>query len=213
MTILTAQVATVKLGNLEFEGLKLEDGGYGIALQQVASLFQVIPTSAPKWLEGLLGKDAQFKRAKTDRFKQRGKQNQTEKILTLEQFRQALLVLAGRGNYDALLMLGLDIANPKLKAIEKNKGFVYLIQNKTTQNVKIGYSLNPCERLRALQTSNDCELTLLAAKDGTISDEKLLHKKFKAYWVRNEWFLPSLEILLHFGLLTPANFENSKTLI
>ena len=73
MNILTAQVATVKLGNLEFEGLKLEDGGYGIALQQVASLFQVIPTSAPKWLETRLGKGCSLFQCKTNRELTEGK--------------------------------------------------------------------------------------------------------------------------------------------
>lgn len=39
--ILTAVVAQVLFGAIEIEGLKIEDGRYAVAVQQVAALFQL----------------------------------------------------------------------------------------------------------------------------------------------------------------------------
>jgi len=70
----TAKVTTVKLGNLEIEGLLIDDGSFGVALQQVASLFSVLPNSVQKWLKARLDNGFQFFQVKTDRPKQDGKQ-------------------------------------------------------------------------------------------------------------------------------------------
>ena len=46
--ILTAAVATVKLGHLDFEGLLFEDGTYGIGVPQIAALFSYFSDSQSK---------------------------------------------------------------------------------------------------------------------------------------------------------------------
>lgn len=80
MNILKAKVAIVKIGLLEIEGLLFEDGTFGIAQQQAAALFSVIPTSAPKWLKATLGKEAELFSVKIDR-NGSTKQNRPEKAL------------------------------------------------------------------------------------------------------------------------------------
>jgi len=103
--IKTAKVTTVKLGNLEIEGLLIEDGSFGVAQQQVASLFSVIPTTAPKWLKARLDNGFQLFQVKTDRPKQDGKQNRAENVLTLTQFETLLRKLDREGNETARLMV------------------------------------------------------------------------------------------------------------
>ena len=63
--ILTATVATVKLGHLEFEGLMFEDGTYGIAVPQICSIFQFLIKNTSRDIKALLGKDFQFLKAHT----------------------------------------------------------------------------------------------------------------------------------------------------
>lgn len=67
--------------------------------------------------------------------------------------------------------------------------YVYFIAAKATNSVKIGFTaLNPDRRLRAMQTGNADELTLLGWYDGTIDDEQRWHSRFAEYRIRGEWF-------------------------
>lgn len=60
-------VTSVNIGPLVIEGLLMEDGTFGIAQQQVAAIFSVIPTSAPKWLKSILGEGFQLFQVTTNR--------------------------------------------------------------------------------------------------------------------------------------------------
>jgi hypothetical protein len=91
-----------------------------------------------------------------------------------------------------------------------HKGFIYLIQNANTGNVKIGYSANPCNRLATHQISTDCELRLLAHRKGSQPEERQLHKKFADYLVRGEWFCPATEIMLYFGIAQDTETLQAK---
>lgn len=71
---------------------------------------------------------------------------------------------------------------------------IYFILNEENQHIKIGYSVNPLKRIKALQTGNSYNLEILTVIEGDISMEKLLHKKFKNYKIKNEWFQFSEEI-------------------
>lgn len=68
--------------------------------------------------------------------------------------------------------------------------YVYAIQNTTTGNIKLGISRNPEQRLKQLQTGNDCTLKLVAYKkaENKFKDETTLHYNYSSAHVRGEWF-------------------------
>ena len=75
-------------------------------------------------------------------------------------------------------------------------GYIYFIANK--DKIKIGYTKNSVEkRLKQLQTGNDEYLVLLGFLRGGPEEEKMLHKQFAQYRIRQngEWFFPSEELL------------------
>jgi hypothetical protein len=73
--------------------------------------------------------------------------------------------------------------NKKEKA---QKPYVYFILDDSSQNVKIGKSDSPEERLKNLQTANASNLILLkTTKNFT---EKYVHDKFSHIRIRGEWF-------------------------
>jgi hypothetical protein len=113
--ILTAKVAIVRFGSIEIEGLLIEDGRYAVAQQQAAKLFQIIPTSAPKWLKSILGKDASLFLVKTNREQIYGvRSRSSEKALSLKDFETLIVELSFEGDKTAQLMsralIGLSLA-------------------------------------------------------------------------------------------------------
>jgi hypothetical protein len=141
--ILTATVAQVPFGIIEIEGLLLEDGSFAVAQQQVATLFQVIPTSAPKWLKTLLGKECRLFRVKTNRGLTEGKRiRSSENALSINQFERVLRLLDRKGNklaeemIDSLLGLSLtqlfsDAFKVKFEQAERQE---YLITRQATKD-------------------------------------------------------------------------------
>ena len=77
-------------------------------------------------------------------------------------------------------------------------GFVYCITDGTA--LKVGYSVKPEARVGELQTGNPRVLRLLAKKPGTEADERALHAKYIQDNLLQEWFRPSAELLLEFGI-------------
>ncbi len=63
------------------------------------------------------------------------------------------------------------------------------------KHVKIGCSINPKERLSALQSGNPNKLTLLKTLSEKGYSESKLHSKFEQYKTYGEWFELSKEIL------------------
>ena len=71
--------------------------------------------------------------------------------------------------------------------------YVYFISNKRKNVVKIGVASNPDKRLKTFQTANHEELIILRRirlKNPTeaFNFESVLHKKFRKYHIRGEWF-------------------------
>ena len=68
--------------------------------------------------------------------------------------------------------------------------YVYAIRNTTTGNIKLGISRNPEQRLKQLQTGNDCALELVACikAENRFQDETALHHAHAAAHIRGEWF-------------------------
>ncbi|MCD6293340.1 MAG: GIY-YIG nuclease family protein [Deltaproteobacteria bacterium] len=54
--------------------------------------------------------------------------------------------------------------------------------------VKIGFSVNPEDRVKQLSTGSPTELKLIAKIPGGANDEKELHEKFKHLLFEKEWF-------------------------
>lgn len=75
-------------------------------------------------------------------------------------------------------------------------GRVYFIQDGHGR-LKIGYSNDPAERLRSLQTAHGAELTLLGSIPGTIATERELHKRFADLRLTGEWFRAGDDLLAH----------------
>jgi len=72
---------------------------------------------------------------------------------------------------------------------------IYFIKSESG-HVKIGYSENGVEqRINALQCGCPFELTLLKAIDGDREQEQLLHRKFKSFRCKGEWFSFTDEIM------------------
>ena len=105
----------------------------------------------------------------------------------------------------------------RLEAKERDgsQGFLYLIGmeyptafpprdpskvNIAAWAVKLGWSENPEARIATLQTGNPAKLVLLATKPGTLEDERALHAKYLHVNILQEWFRPTLPLLLEFGL-------------
>jgi len=73
---------------------------------------------------------------------------------------------------------------------------IYFIHATTTNRVKIGYSENPQERLRQLQTGSPFTLQLLRTFEGNRTDEAMYHQKFRHLRIdeSSEWFLFDAEL-------------------
>lgn len=72
-------------------------------------------------------------------------------------------------------------------------GFVYIIQAGEDGDVKIGWAVNPRDRLKNLQTGNSLELRLLhferiGSKRAAARVERWLHQEFGGHRIRGEWF-------------------------
>jgi hypothetical protein len=65
---------------------------------------------------------------------------------------------------------------------------IYIIEEWLTKNVKIGYSSDPDERLKQMQTGNSNELELLHGFKCGQAAEKHFHKIFKPFLIRGEWY-------------------------
>lgn len=65
---------------------------------------------------------------------------------------------------------------------------IYFIRDTSSDFVKIGYSYEPENRLKQLQTGSVARLEIIVVIPGDMTEEKALHKKFIDYRVRGEWY-------------------------
>lgn len=81
--------------------------------------------------------------------------------------------------------------------------YVYAIRNTVTGSIKLGISRDPQQRLKQLQTGNDCALELMASikAENRFQDEATLHHVHAAAHIRGEWFDQSVssEVALTFA--------------
>ena len=126
---------------------------------------------------------------------------QTYREFTLD-FKNTVVVLLGygakfRSSIVSIVAEKLDALDQILNAIrdfevpeECADMYVYAIRNTTTGNIKLGISRNPEQRLKQLQTGNDCTLELVAYSraENRFQDEAALHHAHAAAHIRGEWF-------------------------
>ena len=74
---------------------------------------------------------------------------------------------------------------------------VYFIQHNTTKHIKIGCSETLKNRLSQLQVGNSGKLRIVATCEGSFEEEKMLHKEFKEYKLRGEWFFPGQRLIFY----------------
>lgn len=78
--------------------------------------------------------------------------------------------------------------------------------------IKIGYSVNPSERLKELQTGSPVKLHLQATLEGSFQTEKGLHDLFKHLRTKGEWFRYTDEIKYFIRVVNQNPVSNIKTL-
>ena len=72
---------------------------------------------------------------------------------------------------------------------------IYFIQGKESGNIKIGYSIQPDKRINNLQTAHYEKLEVIGLLHGSMEDESNIHKMFKEYHLRGEWYSPGGKLL------------------
>lgn len=65
-------------------------------------------------------------------------------------------------------------------------GYIYML--KSNYFIKIGQTINPAERLKAIQTASPDGCELLFAIPGDLRLERMLHAEFEACHFRGEWY-------------------------
>lgn len=73
----------------------------------------------------------------------------------------------------------------------KNRQFVYIIENKDNGAIKIGVATDPERRLKQLQTGSVSELEIVYQSyvcSNAFEIEKNTHNKFENYHIRGEWY-------------------------
>jgi T5orf172 domain len=73
--------------------------------------------------------------------------------------------------------------------------YVYAIQD-GNNNIKIGKSVNPHQRMHSLQTAHGTKLVMLGYTVNQLPlEEKALHKRLKKDRLEGEWFKPSVDVM------------------
>ena len=102
-----------------------------------------------------------------------------------------------------------------------NGDYVYFFVSTDFSFVKIGYSNNPNERIKSVQTGCPLELSLAGYINGTTQDEYNFHQKYKYLNTFGEWFLLKGSLrafiirnfFIHPDYMTQKMFHLSKTVL
>jgi hypothetical protein len=90
------------------------------------------------------------------------------------------------------------------------KGFIYFIQGKCGGAIKIGFSIKPEERLKALQTGYPDTLLILSMVPGSEATERAIHKELEAFRMNGEWFRPDDHVISFIKNVQPVKKLSGK---
>jgi hypothetical protein len=77
----------------------------------------------------------------------------------------------------------------------KKRGYIYFLLSEKMGAVKIGFTRGKIEgRLREWRTWHPYDFDMLKLLEGTMIEERKLHKRFSKDKIRGEWFKYSPEI-------------------
>lgn len=74
------------------------------------------------------------------------------------------------------------------KSAKRRVRYVYFIQRGSKREVKIGSAYGVRSRFGSLKTASPDDLRLIGVLAGDDKTEREMHKRFKAHWIRREWF-------------------------
>lgn len=78
---------------------------------------------------------------------------------------------------------------------------IYVIQAGDQGPIKIGFAINPKNRISQLQTANPKKLRILKIINGGSDTEREIHKRLSAYRMNGEWFQPCAEVMHYIARL------------
>jgi hypothetical protein len=79
---------------------------------------------------------------------------------------------------------------------EKADGFIYFIRRRSGVRIKIGFSIDPANRVKELQVGSDDNLEVLAILPASRADEGKMHEQFRDLRKIGEWFEPSFDLFI-----------------
>lgn len=85
-------------------------------------------------------------------------------------------------------VVGKPDPNRPLPKARVRRGVVYFVKNGARDRVKIGFSEGHQKRIASLQGASADRLMLIGTVSGTRKTEIRMHKRFRAYRERGEWF-------------------------
>jgi hypothetical protein len=74
------------------------------------------------------------------------------------------------------------------------QGYIYFVSSPESSRIKIGYTGNPEKRIESLLTSSPSPLETLKVIEGTVAEERDLHRRFSHLRQHREWFTDCPEL-------------------
>lgn len=106
---------------------------------------------------------------------------------------------------------------PAPKSSMNADGFVYFAQGVLRARcigisprdglIKIGWTVNPTDRLETLQSMSPVILRILATMPGSMRTEQELHQRFGVHRRHGEWFEPADDLVAFIKALDPARAD------
>jgi len=106
------------------------------------------------------------------------------------------------------MLYSTEMVERRLPGSRARRSYVYFIQAKEGGPVKIGWTVNPAARLKALQAASPYKLVVRFTLPGTQRLEHYLHERFAPWRLEGEWFEPQADMpgCMYDGFLSTADW-------